>query len=77
MLFRSLEGADTVIVHRPALDVQVGLLERADWRFLRSLELGEALEGAAQHAGYGDAAELGAALQRFVAARVIAAFAAP
>lgn len=72
-----LEGADTVIVHRPALDVQLGLLERADWRFLRALELGDPLEAAATRAGYEDAAELGASLQRFVAGRVIAAFEAP
>jgi hypothetical protein len=71
------EGADTVIVHRPALDVQVGLLERVDWRFLRALELGDPLEAAAQRAGYEDAAELGLSLQRFIAARVIAAFTAP
>jgi hypothetical protein len=72
-----LEGAEAVIVHRPALDVQAALLERVDWRFLRAIELGDALEAAAERAGYGDAEELGQALQRFVAARVIAAFSAP
>lgn len=72
-----LEGADAVIVHRPALDVQLGLLERVDWRFLRAIELGDALEAAAERAGYGDAEELGMALRRFVAARVIASYVAP
>ena len=72
-----LEGADAVLVHRPGLDVQLGLLERPDWRFLRALELGDGLEAAAGRAGYADAQELGAALRGFVAARVIAAFAAP
>jgi hypothetical protein len=71
------EGADTVIVHRPALDVQVGLLERVDWRFLRALELGDPLEAAAQRAGYEDAAELGLSLQRFRGGRVSARFPAP
>lgn len=69
-----LEDADTVVVHRPGLEVQVGLLERTHWRFLRALELGDALEPAAERAGFGDAEDLGLALRQFVAARVIAAF---
>jgi hypothetical protein len=69
-----VEGAENVIVHRPGLDVQLGRVEREDWRFLRAIELGDTLEAAAQRAGYGDAENLGMALRGFVAARVIAAF---
>jgi hypothetical protein len=69
-----LAGVDTVIVHRPGLEVQVGLLERTLWRFLRAIELGDPLEAAAERAGFGDAEELGMALRQFVAGRVITAF---
>ena len=70
-------GPDRVLVHRPDLDVEMHLLDAPDFAFLRAVHEGHAFEAAATLAGFEDAQALGATLQRFVASRVIVAFAAP
>lgn len=71
-----LAGPDHALVHRPALEVQVQRLEPRDALLLRALAAGEPLEAGAKAAGHTDAQTLGAALQRFVAARVLVGFTA-
>ncbi|APV49816.1 hypothetical protein BWI17_09065 [Betaproteobacteria bacterium GR16-43] len=71
------EGPDRVLVHRPDLDVEMQILDAPAFAFLRAVRDGQTFEAAAASAGFEDAQALGATLQRFVASRVIVAFAAP
>jgi len=72
-----LEGADSVLVHRPALDVRLALPAAEDFALLRAFEAGLAFEAAAERAGFADAGALQGALQRLVANRAIIGFSLP
>lgn len=72
-----IEGPDRVLVHRPELEVAMHLLDAPDFAFLCAVREGQTFEAAAALAGFQDARALGSTLQRFVATRVLVAFAAP